>query len=125
MSIFQVKRERETRAVQIVGGATTPWETVTLTTLSRDRNVFHELLAEARDLAVRDHEGKLVIHTAWGTEWRPFGLPRRKRPLHSVVLDQGVSESMEKDIKAFLDRRRWYAERGRFTRLRPFDTRQT
>ncbi|CAA7271552.1 unnamed protein product [Cyclocybe aegerita] len=107
---MQVKRERETRSMHLVSG--TPWETVTLTTLSRDRKLFSELLSEARDLAMRGQEGKLVIHTAWGIEWRPFGLPRQKRPLQSVVLAPGVSESVERDIKSFLERRQWYADRG-------------
>ncbi|KAF8798167.1 hypothetical protein BYT27DRAFT_7218882 [Phlegmacium glaucopus] len=107
---LQVKRERETRSMQLMSGV--PWETVTLTTLSRDRALFPYLLSEARDLAMRGHEGKLVIHTAWGIEWRPFGQPRQKRPLHSVVLGSGIAENIEKDIKAFLDRRQWYADRG-------------
>ncbi|KAK7467262.1 Complex III assembly protein translocase and chaperone [Stygiomarasmius scandens] len=107
---MQVARERETQSMQMMSG--TPWETVTLTTLSRDRGVFPQLLAEARDLAMRGQEGKLVIHTAWGTEWRPFGQPRRKRPLPSVVLDQGVAENVQNDVKAFLARREWYANRG-------------
>ncbi|KAF8163467.1 BCS1 N terminal-domain-containing protein [Crassisporium funariophilum] len=107
---MQVKRERETRSMQLMSGV--PWETVTLTTLSRDRTLFPQLLTEARDLAMRGQEGKLVIHTAWGTEWRPFGQPRQKRPLQSVVLDSGVSENIETDIKSFLDRRQWYADRG-------------
>lgn len=106
----QVKRERETRSMQMMSG--TPWETVTLTTLSKDRKLFPRLLAEARELAMRGQEGKLVIMTAWGIEWRPFGQPRRKRPLHSVVLEQGVAEKIEHDVKAFLDRRQWYADRG-------------
>lgn len=96
--------------MQMISG--TPWETVTLTTLSRDRNLFPELLSEARDLAMRGQEGKLVIHTAWGIEWRPFGQPRGKRPLQSVVLAPGVAENIENDIKSFLDRRQWYADRG-------------
>jgi len=96
--------------MQLMSGV--PWETVTLTTLSKDRLLFPELLAEARDQAMRGHEGKLVIHTAWGIEWRPFGQPRLKRPLHSVVLAPGVSEGIQKDIKSFLDRRQWYADRG-------------
>lgn len=108
---LKVKRERETRSMHLVSG--TPWETVTLTALSKDRVLFRELLNEAKDLAMRGQEGKLVIHTAWGIEWRPFGQPRQKRPLHSVVLAPGVSESIEKDVKAFLARRRWYADRGR------------
>ena len=89
-----------------------PWETVTLTTLSRDRALFPPLLAEARDAALRGQEGRLVVHTAWGTDWRPFGLPRRKRPLHSVVLAPGAAEKITEDVRAFLGRREWYADRG-------------
>lgn len=104
-------RERDTRSTASTSQMI-PWETVTLTTLSRDRDVFPQLLAEARDLAMRDQEGKLVIQTQWGTEWRPFGLPRRKRPLHSVVLEDGVAATIENDIKSFLQRRQWYVDRG-------------
>jgi len=109
--LLQVKRERETRSMQLMSGV--PWETVTVTTLSRDRTLFPPLLSEARDLAMRGQEGKLVIHTAWGIEWKPFGQPRRKRPLLSVVLEPGVAEKIEQDIKSFLERRQWYADRGR------------
>ena len=107
-----MKRERETRAMQMASG--TPWETVTLTTLSRDRALFASLLAEARDAALRGQEGRLVVYTAWGTEWRPFGLPRRKRPLHSVVLAPGIAEKVVDDVRSFLGRREWYADRGGF-----------
>lgn len=110
LSLFKVKRERETKSMHLMSGV--PWETVTLTTLSGDRKLFPDLLSEARDLAMRGQQGKLVIHTAWGIEWRPFGQPRQKRPLHSVVLAPSVSANIEKDIKTFLERRRWYADRG-------------
>ncbi|KZT28418.1 hypothetical protein NEOLEDRAFT_1108514 [Neolentinus lepideus HHB14362 ss-1] len=107
---MQVKRERETRSMQMMSGV--PWETITLTTLSRDRILFPQLLQEARDLAMKGQEGKLVIHTAWGIEWKPFGQPRRKRPLGSVVLEHGVAETIHRDLTSFLERRRWYADRG-------------
>lgn len=107
---MQARRERDVKSVQLSSG--TPWETVTLTTLARDRHLFEELLGEARDAAMREQEGKLVLYTAWGTEWRPFGVPRRKRPVGSVVLADGVSERVEEDVKAFLRRRKWYADRG-------------
>ena len=110
---FQVKRERETRSQQLMSGI--PWETITLTTLSRDRSIFPQLLSEARDIALRGQEGKLVIHTPWGIEWKPFGLPRQKRPLKSVVLDEGVAETIEEDVSAFLKRRQWYADRGQYS----------
>ena len=90
----------------------TPWETITLTTLSRDRGVFTSLLTEARDYSIKRDEGKLVVNTAWGIEWRPFGLPRRKRPLGSVVLDEGVMDKIVNDVRGFLGRRTWYADRG-------------
>ena len=96
--------------MQLMSGV--PWETVTLTTLSRDQNLFPQLLSEARELAMRGQEGKLVIHTAWGIEWRPFGQPRQKRPIQSVVLEPGVAQRIESDIKTFLERRQWYADRG-------------
>lgn len=90
----------------------TPWETVHLTTLSRDRQLFPALLSEARKLAQQAVVGRTVIYTAWGAEWRPFGRPREKRLLESVVLDEGVKERIVEDVKSFMSRGRWYSERG-------------
>lgn len=83
-----------------------------MTTLSKDRKLFPGLLSEARDLAMRGQEGKLIINIPWGTEWKPFGLPRRRRPLQSVVLEPGTGDKIENDIRAFLSRRQWYVDRG-------------
>jgi mitochondrial chaperone BCS1 len=96
----------------------TPWETVTLTTLSKDRALFPLLLSEARNAATQNQLGKVVIYTAWGAEWRPFGNPRQKRDFESVVLEEGVAERIEQDITEFLARGKWYAERGEFPRWR-------
>jgi chaperone BCS1 len=110
LSPVQVKRERATNMLDLNSG--TPWETVHLTTLSRDRNLFSSLLAEARQLAQQAQVGRTVIYTAWGAEWRPFGRPREKRLLESVVLDKGVKERVVDDVKAFMGRGKWYSERG-------------
>lgn len=91
-----------------------PWETVTLTTLARDRVLFSALLAEARDLALRGNEGRTVVYIARGIEWTQFGRPRRKREIGSVVLAEGVADRVESDVKAFMERGKWYAERGVF-----------
>lgn len=85
---------------------------MTLTTLARDRELFQSLLAEARSLAVGSLEGRLIIRTPHGLEWRPFGLPRAKRPLASVVLDTGISERIQADLASFIARKAWYADRG-------------
>lgn len=107
---IQLKRERDSKLMDLHSGI--PWETVTLTTLSRDRYLFPRLLKEARELADREKAGKTVVYTAWGAEWRPFGKPRRKREVGSVVLAEGQGERVEDDLRTFLSRGKWYADRG-------------
>ena len=105
-----MKRERDAKLMDLHSGS--PWETLTLTTLSTSRHLFPILLSEARSLAEEATEGKTVVYTAWGVEWRPFGKPRRRREMGSVVLAEGVAERVEKDLRGFLGRGNWYAERG-------------
>lgn len=54
-----------------------------------------------------------MMYTAMGAEWRPFGFPRRRRPLSSVVLDVGVAERIVDDVKDFIGNPKWYTDRGR------------
>ncbi|KAI9661005.1 MAG: hypothetical protein M1821_009332 [Bathelium mastoideum] len=89
-----------------------PFETVTLTTLFSQRHVFEDLFAEAHQMAQQMKEGKTVLYTSHMAEWRPFGQPKRKRPIDSVVLEKGLKERMIDDIKAFLSARTWYLDRG-------------
>ncbi|KAJ3653526.1 hypothetical protein Zmor_012773 [Zophobas morio] len=63
-------------------------------------------------MALRQHEGKTIMYTAMGSEWRPLGHPRRKRPISSVVLDKGISEKILGDCKEFVGNPGWYTERG-------------
>ncbi|KAG5361210.1 Mitochondrial chaperone BCS1 [Yarrowia sp. C11] len=105
-----VKRERSNRLLDMNSGS--PFETITLTTLYRDRYVFQELLAEAQQRAQKMQAGKTVIYTSFGPEWRPFGQPRRKRELDSVILDKGVSEEIVSDVNDFLKNSQWYHDRG-------------
>ncbi|EUC58604.1 chaperone BCS1 [Rhizoctonia solani AG-3 Rhs1AP] len=107
---IQVKRERQEKLLDLNSGS--PWETVTLTTLARDRALFSSLLAEARDLALQGNEGRTVIYIARGVEWSPFGRPRRKRELGSVVLADGVADKILQDVQSFMSRGKWYTERG-------------
>lgn len=66
----------------------------------------------ARELALQQEEGKTVMYTAMGSEWRPFGYPRRRRPLSSVVLEQGLANRIVRDIREFIDNPKWYTDRG-------------
>ncbi|KAF2457839.1 BCS1 N terminal-domain-containing protein [Lineolata rhizophorae] len=90
----------------------TPFETITMTTLYAHRNVFEELFSDAHRLAQEMHEGKTIIYNSWGPDWKPFGQPKRKRPIDSVILERGVKERILEDIRAFLEARAWYLDRG-------------
>ncbi|KAI5962534.1 BCS1 [Candida pseudojiufengensis] len=105
-----VNRERSGKLLDMTNG--TPFETVTLTTLYRDRYLFNDLLYEAKSMALKAREGKTVIFTSWGPEWRPFGQPRSKRLIGSVILDKGIAETILDDVKDFLISGEWYHKRG-------------
>lgn len=75
---------------------------------------MHHFAYLARKLAIRKEEGKLVMYTAMGSEWRPFGNPRRKRELGSVVLDTGVADRILKDVREFIGNPSWYTDRGNY-----------
>lgn len=66
----------------------------------------------ARELALKQEEGRTVMYTAMGAEWRPFGFPRRRRPLSSVVLENGIAERIVDDVKEFISNPKWYTDRG-------------
>lgn len=108
---IQVQRQRDGKMMDLTTGS--PWETITLTTLSRDRDVFTQLLKEAQQMAIAKQEGKTVIYTSYGPEWRPFGMPRKRRMLDSVILDEGVRERIVDDVRAFIGSGKWYNDRGK------------
>lgn len=104
-----VEREKAGTTTTMTGE---PHETLKLTMLWSHRHVLSELFAEAHALASKLHEGKTVVYTAKRMEWAPLGKPRDKRPLGSVILDDGVKESLVADVKKFLAARQWYVDRG-------------
>ncbi|KAM7196122.1 putative mitochondrial chaperone protein [Naviculisporaceae sp. PSN 640] len=104
-----VEREKAGTTTTMTGE---PHETLKLTMLWSHRHVLQELFAEAHALASKLHEGKTVVYTAKRMEWAPLGKPRDKRPLGSVILDDGVKESLVADVKKFLAARQWYVDRG-------------
>ncbi|KAJ3591803.1 hypothetical protein NHX12_006935 [Muraenolepis orangiensis] len=107
---IRVERTREKQMVDLHTGV--PWESVTFTALGRDRQVFFNILQEARELALKQEEGRTVMYNAMGGDWRPFGFPRRPRPLNSVVLESGVGERIVDDVKEFIGTPKWYTDRG-------------
>lgn len=107
---IRIERNREKQMIDLHTG--TPWESVTFTSIGTNRDIFINILQEARELALRQQEGKTVMYTAMGAEWRPFGFPRRRRPISSVVLEEGVSDKIVQDVKGFINNPKWYIDRG-------------
>jgi chaperone BCS1 len=94
---FMIERQRTTKMIDITNGS--PWETITFTTLSRDRNLLFKLLNDAHDNALKSNQGKTVILKSYGHEWRRIGEPRVKKQLSSVVLDGNISEMLVQDVE--------------------------
>lgn len=109
-TFLMVNRLRETRSMNLNTGI--PWETITLTTLYSQRQIFEDLFSEAHKLAQQFSEGKTIVYQARAISWEKFGEPRRKRPLESVILDKGVKERIISDVKGFLGSAKWYYDRG-------------
>lgn len=107
---IRIERTRESHTLDLHMGV--PWETVTLTAFGRNKNLYFNILEEARMLALKDTEGKTIMYSAMGSEWRPFGHPRKKRPIDSVVLDRGIANSILKDCQDFINNSSWYSDRG-------------
>ena len=60
--------------------------------------IFEELLTEASKQAFARERNHTIVYKNWGTEWLPFGQPKVRRPMSSVILDDGVAESIRDDV---------------------------
>lgn len=107
---IRVERAREQHTLDLHMGL--PYETVTLTAFGKDKQVYFDILAKARAEALEKEEGKTIMYTPMGSEWRQFGHPRSRRPLESVILDEGIKERIVRDIHEFICTPQWYNERG-------------
>lgn len=109
---IKVQRERERAAVDIGGVGTAPFETIKMTTIGSNPSVLLNVISGASFMAESQAEGKLILYTSFAAEWRPFGNPRRRRPLHSVILDEDIAGHIWADVQEFLESGEWYTDRG-------------
>ncbi|EGG22086.1 mitochondrial chaperone BCS1 [Cavenderia fasciculata] len=108
--VLHVERVREKNVVDMASGNL--WQSITLTTMGFNRNIFKTLIQEAQEMSINHEEGKTVIYHTQGNEWRRFGHPRARRPLNSVILDDGLSDQIIQDVQKFLNNSQWYTQRG-------------
>jgi|688.fasta_scaffold17853_6 chaperone BCS1 len=86
-------------------------ECFNITIFSRNRKLAHQLIEEARDVAMPKSEMRLTVHRAGQGYWMEQ-MKRLPRPLDSVILCNGLMEEMLEDARTFLARRDWYVQRG-------------
>ncbi|GAU90022.1 hypothetical protein RvY_02502 [Ramazzottius varieornatus] len=89
-----------------------PLETLTLRTNGRDTSVYREILEEASAYVHAKNEGKTTIYSAMNACWTSMATPLHKRPVESVVLDDGVAERVLRDLEHFVEHADWYVNRG-------------
>ncbi|KAI0288437.1 P-loop containing nucleoside triphosphate hydrolase protein [Russula brevipes] len=87
--------------------------TLSITIFSRDRSILDSLILEARKkwLSARSDKIDIFASDGFGNDWNHVA-SRPKRPLNSIVLDEGVKELLLDDARDFLDSKQWYADRG-------------
>lgn len=112
---IRAERQRDQGMRDIATGL--PWETVILTSIGRNKEIFTDMLNEAKTLALSKNEGKTIMYIAMGADWRQFGFPRQRRPLSSVILDDGIATRILDDVKDFIANRKWYTNRGMYNVL--------
>lgn len=109
---IHVERTREKSAVASGAHGGSMWESVQLRMLGQHKQTLFDLLSEAKELALKAEEGRTIIFNSFGPEWRPFGFPRKKRPISSVVLPKNFGPMILNDVREFLSNAKWYTDRG-------------
>lgn len=89
-----------------------PFEFITLSTYKWNRALLYDLLTEAKE-SQREHDAKkTAFYFISCGDWNPFGQPKRRRFLDSVITAGRLKESLLRDVREFLDSEEWYMERG-------------
>lgn len=86
-------------------------EDVTLTTLGRDGAVLKEFLKEIEALYVRRKDGLMRVYVQKCDEWAEFSR-RKPRDLKTVILPEGVKNSLLSDMKRFTESEERYIHLG-------------
>jgi chaperone BCS1 len=86
-------------------------ESFSIQIFSRNRDLARQLLEDARDVALPVSDNRVGIFRASYASWHEQ-MKRLPRPPESVILPQGLMESLIGDVREFLTRRTWYHERG-------------
>ncbi|SOV12317.1 mitochondrial chaperone BCS1, putative [Plasmodium sp. gorilla clade G2] len=106
-----VERSRDKNMISEVNRSI-PFENIKLSTFIWSKYVFEKILNDAKLYIEKKEEGKTLVYKSFGPEWRPFGTPKNKRPINSVILPENLNEYIINDIQTFLNSSKWYIDKG-------------
>jgi chaperone BCS1 len=115
--IFFYKRRlvwlsRERKEANDSSGTFGLWrETLTLRVIGRDQELIRSLIREAMELAIPTDDPRISISISVYGYWQQVGL-REPKPVESVILDEGVFESLTEDAERFLSGESFYSQMG-------------
>lgn len=83
-----------------------------LQTFGRHPGVLKDLMEEAKSLAIAKRKDTVAVYfnDPWGS-WNRAAITR-PRKLDSVILEEGMKETLVEDVKRFFDREEWYVDTG-------------
>lgn len=93
-------RSRENGAPGTGGNSFKKSESYTITILGRDQRVIRNLIYDVIDFSAVKQEGIKIFYSTFGY-WQSAGMSK-PRKIDSVVLPQGVAESVLQDARSFL-----------------------
>nr|CCC49691.1 putative ATP-dependent chaperone, fragment [Trypanosoma vivax Y486] len=99
------------RRVETQAMGTDVLETMQLFTVGLSPRIMQEIVEDARLLTSLRNSDHTVLYQNAGGRWVRQE-PRRRRPLHSVVLSGNTSEMLLNDAKLFLSSSRYYEDLG-------------
>ena len=86
-------------------------ESFTIRTFSWNAKYIRELLEEIRDHALPPSEPKVRVMVPTYEHWH-IACRKLRRDINSVILQNGLMERIQEDIKEFITSREWYREMG-------------
>ncbi|KAI0255952.1 P-loop containing nucleoside triphosphate hydrolase protein [Lactifluus subvellereus] len=84
--------------------------TLIITIFSLDRSILDSLILEARQKWMAARKDRIQVFVS-ENDWKLVA-SRAKRPLNSIVLDDGIKELLLRDAREFMRSKQWYTDRG-------------
>ncbi|NOT70298.1 MAG: AAA family ATPase [Hyphomicrobium sp.] len=99
--LFRYSKNKSTQQIA-------PFETITLSFLTRDRRVVERFMTDCKP---EDHRNSInvAMYSAGGSSG---GLRRRKRGLNTVFVDQAIKDRLVERFTWFLGAEEWHSSRG-------------